>query len=198
MHNIKQTVFPPYVGVDEVGRGALAGPVVACAMLLSGDAKLLPCGVQDSKKIPKRKRMILYEQLIASYEYALGIASVEEIEELNILEATKLAMLRAVQQIKGRYNSVLFDGNCDPMQENGVSQYIIGGDDLIPAISAASIIAKEYRDNVIMLQLDKEHPIYNWRQNAGYGTKQHREKIVKYGVTLHHRSSFLKKILLCD
>ncbi len=181
-----------HIGVDEVGRGSLAGPVVACAFLCEESASL-PAGIKDSKKLSKVKRVALNALLTKHYQYSIGISSVEEIDQINILEATKLAMLRALEGLGNIYAPVFFDGNVDPMQQAGRSHCIIGGDGQMQAIAAASIIAKEYRDQVIMQELHGQYPRYNWQQNAGYGTKEHRQAILTFGPTPHHRKLFISK-----
>ncbi|MBV1916909.1 MAG: ribonuclease HII [Sphingomonadaceae bacterium] len=182
------------VGVDEAGRGPLAGPVVAGAVLLLGDP--LP-GLDDSKKLSAKRRGVLENEIKARCLWAVGFADVEEIDRINILAATMLAMTRAVSalcEVLARdADEVLIDGNltpagrCDDWRWNG--RAIVGGDGCEPCISAASIIAKEHRDRV-MRELALSHPEYGWERNAGYGTKQHMEALRQHGPTVHHRRSF--------
>ena len=173
-------------GVDEVGRGCLAGPVVSAAVILKKgiDLKLL----KDSKKISFYKRVKISEHIKNNSYYSIGIASVNEIFNLNILQASLLSMKRAINRLKIKPCLTLIDGNFAP---KGLKNYktIINGDEKIKAISAASIIAKVYRDN-FMIKLSKKFSNYAWDRNFGYGTKAHLESLKKYGVTSHHRKSF--------
>ena len=173
-------------GVDEVGRGCLAGPVVSAAVILKKgiNLKLL----KDSKKISFKKRQKISDH-IKSYSYfAIGLASVEEILDLNILQASLLSMKRALDQLKVKPDLTLIDGNFAP---SGLKNYktIINGDEKIKVISAASIIAKVYRDN-LMIKLAEKFSDYAWESNFGYGTKAHLEGLKKFGITSHHRKGF--------
>lgn len=173
-------------GVDEAGRGPLAGPVVAAAAIL--DVKKIPKGINDSKQLSHAKREALYAQIIENTQYAVGIASVAEIDELNILGATKLAMRRAVAGLPLAIDVALVDGNQPP----GLSCKtitIVEGDAKCLAIASASIIAKVTRDR-IMKELAREHPGYGWETNMGYGTRAHYAGLQQYGITPHHRTSF--------
>ena len=180
-------------GVDEVGRGCLAGPVVSAAVILKKgiDLKLL----KDSKKISFKKREEISEHIKKNSYYALGIASVEEILNLNILQASLLSMRRALEKLKIKPGLTLIDGNFAPA---GLKNYktIINGDEKIKVISAASIVAKVYRDR-FMIKLSEEYSNYAWERNFGYGTKAHLEGLKKFGVTSHHRKGFkpIHKIL---
>lgn len=173
-------------GVDEVGRGPLAGPVLAAAVIL---VKPLD-GLADSKKLSPARRRELAGILTRDPGIAIGLgaASVAEIDHYNILQASLLAMTRAVQKLHIRPDLVLVDGNKAPDLAYPVKT-IVGGDALIPAISAASIIAKVTRDR-LMLQLDHRYPGYGWQRNAGYPTVEHRAALMSLGVTCHHRTSF--------
>ena len=173
-------------GVDEVGRGCLAGPVVSAAVVLKKgiNLKLL----KDSKKISFNKREKISKHIKENSYFAIGIASVEEILKLNILQASLLSMKRALDQLKIKPDITLIDGNFAP---EGIKKYktIINGDEKIKAISAASIIAKVYRDR-LMIKLSEKFSNYSWEKNFGYGTKAHLKGLKKFGVTAHHRKSF--------
>lgn len=173
-------------GVDEAGRGPWAGPVVAGAAIL--DCKNIPSGLNDSKKLSAARRTALFNEIIETAKVSVGLASVEEIDSLNILAATKLAMHRAVAGLGIAPALVLVDGNQAPKLECLV-QTVIGGDAKSLSIAAASIIAKVTRDR-LMEGLSREHPHYGWEKNAGYGTRAHQDGIAKYGITEHHRRSF--------
>ena len=173
-------------GVDEVGRGCLAGPVVSAAVILKKGINLNL--LKDSKKIKFNKRQKISEHIKNNSHYSIGIASVNEILNLNILNASLLSMKRAIEQLTVKPGLTLIDGNFAP---EGLKNYktIINGDEKVKVISAASIIAKVYRDN-FMIKLSKEFSNYAWERNFGYGTKAHLEGLKKYGVTSHHRKSF--------
>lgn len=174
-------------GVDEVGRGPLAGPVVTAAVILPTGVEI--AGLDDSKKLTKAKRIVLAEIIKRQAVcYAFGEASAAEIDQLNILQATMLAMQRAVAKLSITPSSVLVDGNRCP--DFGIeSRAIVGGDGIVAEISAASIIAKVRRDQY-MEALDREYPGYHWAKNSGYPTKQHLEALLEIGITPHHRRSF--------
>lgn len=174
-------------GCDEVGRGPLAGPVVAACVIFDASVPMIN-GINDSKKISIKKREELNTIICTKYLYAIGQASVDEIEEINILNATKLAITRAVQQISRSIDVILVDGNMKFEDERFVS--IIKGDQNIYTIACASIIAKVYRDR-LMNDLAQIHPHYYWERNAGYGTKKHMDAIKENGITEHHRKSFI-------
>jgi ribonuclease HII len=190
----KPNSAPLVIGVDEAGRGPLAGPVVAAAVVLG---KLFPKGLDDSKKLTAKRRAVLEGQIKASCHWALGVADVDEIDRLNIFQATMLAMTRAVSalcdQLPGDVREVLIDGNKTPEGRCAAWRWparaIIGGDGLEPCISAASIIAKEHRDR-LMRELAEVSPLYGWDHNAGYGTPEHLAALHRYGPTEHHRRSF--------
>ncbi|PYE84636.1 ribonuclease HII [Pseudoroseicyclus aestuarii] len=174
-------------GVDEVGRGPLAGPVTAAAVILDPDR--IPPGLNDSKKLTARRRAALHEALLDCAEISVGHASVAEIDEINILRASHLAMQRAVEGLAVPPDHVLIDGNMIPRGFPYPASAIIGGDAVSLSIAAASIVAKCLRD-AIMVDLAQQHPGYGWERNAGYGTKAHREALLELGVTPHHRRSF--------
>lgn len=179
----------PVAGIDEAGRGCLAGPVVAGAVIfLSRDAR--PALLDDSKKLSRSARRALYEQLTtdARVVWAVGSATVEEIDRLNILRATHLAMQRALQSLATAPTAVLVDGL--PVPGLGERQLaLVGGDGLSPSVAAASILAKESRDRMMEV-LDREHPGYGFSKHKGYGTRQHLEALAALGVSPVHRRSF--------
>ena len=184
-------------GIDEVGRGPLAGPVVAAAVILPRPLppELCDC-IQDSKKLSVKKRGIISSLLEEHAQTAVGVSTVEEIDQINILQATMLAMQRAHKALQTDIHYALIDGNRAPDLPCR-TQTVIKGDQHSLSIAAASIIAKEYRDQV-MADLAKQHPHYGWESNAGYGTKIHMEGMRTYGITPHHRRSFspVSKIIL--
>lgn len=174
-------------GVDEAGRGPLAGPVVAAAVIFKPDQPIL--GVKDSKILSLKKRESLYDQIFReALSVGVGLASVEEIDELNILQASLLAMKRAVDNLNIQPDKVLVDGNKLPKWEYD-SEAIIKGDSKILEISAASIIAKVTRDR-LMLDLDQQFPQYGFAAHSGYPTEMHREALIQYGPCEHHRKSY--------
>ncbi|UZK68981.1 ribonuclease HII [Sphingomonas sp. S1-29] len=176
----------PVVGVDEAGRGPLAGPVVAAAVVL--DADCIPDGLNDSKVLTAARRADLCARLLDCARVGVGIASVEEIDSLNILWATMLAMTRAVEALDLVPGMVLVDGNRCPKWQFS-SRAIIGGDALCLSIAAASIVAKHRRD-CMMRDYDAVYPGYGWASNKGYGAKTHQEALVRLGPTPLHRRSF--------
>jgi len=174
-------------GVDEVGRGSLIGPVYAAAVILK--KKLDKKKLKDSKKLTKKNREILEKYIKKNSHWSIGSASLKEIEKLNILNASLLAMKRAIKKLKKKPTLVLIDGNKLPDLKNYNLKYIVKGDQKVPSISAASIIAKVSRDRFIT-KLSKKFKNYGWNTNSGYGTKEHLKVIKKLGITKYHRKTF--------
>ena len=174
-------------GVDEVGRGCLAGPVFAAAVILNDNIDTKD--IKDSKKIPFKKRILLSEYIKKNSIYSVGVASVEEIYKKNILNASLLSMQRALEGLKFKPTIAYIDGIFAPKNIKMKSKTFIKGDERIICISAASIIAKVSRD-LFMIKLSKKYPMYNWNKNFGYGTKAHFDGLKEYGVTTHHRKKF--------
>ena len=183
----RENGFSRIAGVDEVGRGPLAGPVTAAAVVLNPSH--IPAGLNDSKALSAKKREALYDVIFEQADVCIAHASVEEIDELNILRASHLAMERAVAGLSIAPDHLLIDGNMIPRGLTGSSQAIVKGDARSVSISAASIVAKICRDR-IMWDLAQQFPGYGWETNAGYPSKSHKEALVKLGVTPHHRRSF--------
>lgn len=184
--------FEVVCGIDEAGRGPLAGPVYAAAVILPKGH--IVEGVNDSKKISEKKRDMLYDKIIEEcVDYSIGIATEKEIDEINILQATFLAMRRAVKGLSVKPDIALIDGNKTPNLDIE-QRAIIKGDSKSANISAASIIAKVSRDRY-MLEMAEKYPEYQFEKHKGYGTKLHYEMIEKYGVSPIHRITFLKKFL---
>ena len=176
------------VGCDEAGRGCLAGPVVAAAVILPKNFKHLL--LNDSKQLSEKKRDLLRTEIKEhAIAYAIGIVDHKEIDEINILNASILAMHRALDQIKNPFNSILVDGNRFKKYNKTEHHCIIKGDGKYLSIAAASILAKTYRDD-LMKKLHLEYPQYQWKNNKGYPTKSHRAAIKRIGVSQYHRKSF--------
>ncbi len=174
-------------GVDEVGRGPIAGPVTAAAVIL--DPVNIPTGLNDSKALTAKRRAALYGQIMTCAEVSIAHATVEEIDEINILRASHLAMERAIARLPRVPDEVLIDGNMIPRGLSLPAQAIIKGDARSCSISAASIMAKICRDYV-MWDLAQHYPGYGWETNAGYPSKSHKDALRNLGVTPHHRRSF--------
>ena len=174
-------------GVDEVGRGSLVGPVFAAAVIFKKNVNKKK--FKDSKQLSKNKRKNLEKYIKQNCTWAIGSASLKEIEKLNILNASLLAMKRSIKKLKFKPSMVLIDGNKLPDIIGYKLKCIIKGDQKIPEISAASIIAKVARDR-LMTKMSKKFTKYSWNKNSGYGTKQHLTAVKKFGVTKHHRKTF--------
>ena len=176
-------------GLDEVGRGPLAGPVVAACVVIPKDKRMLDfiSEIQDSKKLSAKKREELYDKITTHFPYAISEITPEEIDDINILQASLKAMKTAHDTLDN-IEYALVDGNKAP-QLSSQTTTVIKGDSKSKTIAAASIIAKVHRDR-IMLTLSKQYPHYGWSNNSGYPTKQHRAAIQEHGITPHHRKSF--------
>ncbi len=189
--------FSRVAGVDEVGRGPLAGPVMAAAVVL--DAQQIPEGLRDSKKLSAPRRQQLCDALYAVSDIGIGEASVEEIDALNILHASMLAMRRALDNLAVAADVALIDGNRLPPDLPMPAETIVKGDSKSLSVAAASIVAKVTRDKV-MADLAQHHPKYGWEKNSGYPTRMHRQALLDFGATPHHRRSFapVRNILYQD
>ena len=194
--DIESSLNKPVIGIDEVGRGPLAGPVVSCACVFfnhlfsPNELKIL----DDSKKLSRLKRkkainFILQMQRNKKLNFALGFSSVEEIDSMNILKATIHSMKRAVNKLNLKKGSIIIDGNIKIKFKNYKCKSIINGDQLSTSIATASIIAKTHRDRYMAI-IGKKFPQFNWGINSGYGTKKHIEQIQIQGISQHHRKSF--------
>ena len=174
-------------GVDEVGRGCLAGPVFSAAVILNRNINTK--NIRDSKKISFKERILLAKYIKKNSIYAIGVASVEEIEKINILNASLLSMKRALYKLKITPYVAYIDGIHAPKNLKINYKTFIKGDEKIICIAAASIIAKVSRD-LFMIKLAEKYPNYKWEKNYGYGTKEHLNGLKKYGITKHHRTTF--------
>ena len=180
-------------GVDEAGRGPLAGPVCAAAVIFPEDVEIE--GLNDSKKLSEKKRESLYDIIKEkALAYCIAFGSVEEIESINILEATFVAMNRAIEGLSVSADYALIDGNRVPKNIKIPCETVVKGDAKSCSIAAASILAKVTRDR-LLLEYDEKYPEYNFKKHKGYGTKEHTDLILKYGPCEIHRLSFLKKLL---
>ena len=187
--------FPVFCGIDEAGRGPLAGDVYAAAVILNDN--IVIDGINDSKKLSEKKREALFDEIISKADaYFVATASVEEIANLNILNATMLAMKRAYEGLGVNCDLALIDGNQMP-KTTCFTKTLIKGDATSASIAAASILAKVSRDRY-MVKMSKLYPEYGFEKHAGYGTKAHRQAILKYGPCPIHRELFLRKILKND
>ena len=194
--SIEQSFNQSVIGIDEVGRGPLAGPVISCAFIFFS-ASINPKDlsfIDDSKKLTIKKRQVAMKKIIElkknkKINFKLGMASVEEIDQHNVLEATKISMRRAVKKLTPTPTPLIIDGNIDLNLSDFPSKGILKGDQQSFSIAAASIMAKIHRDRYMQF-LSFKFPDYDWSSNAGYGTKKHIEQIYKKGITIHHRKSF--------
>ncbi len=185
--------FKYICGVDEAGRGPLAGPVCAAAVILPLDTEIP--GLNDSKKLSEKKREQLFDVITEkALSYCVAYGTLEEIEEFNILEATFLAMNRAIGGLKLKSDFALIDGNRVPKGIKIPCETVVKGDAKSMSVAAASVLAKVSRDR-LMLEYDEKYPLYDFKKHKGYGTKEHTELIKKYGPCEIHRLSFLKNIL---
>ena len=189
--DIENSFSKPVIGIDEVGRGPLASPVVASAVII--DAKALKLKLDDSKKIKEPMRNLISATLRESYRYGIGVVSSEIIDEIGILNATFKAFDLAVAHLIANDNisdyQIIIDGNLKP-RSMLQAETLVKGDSKCASIAAASIIAKVHRDS-IMNDLSQLHPEYKWSKNKGYGTKEHIDALFENGITTHHRNSFL-------
>lgn len=184
--SIEKEYYPAIIaGVDEAGRGPWAGPVVAAAVIINGE---IIDGINDSKKLSFAQRSIFFEFIKKNYSWGVGIVNESAIDEVNILEATFIAMRKAVGNLTIIPDIVLVDGNRNPKLNCNV-RTVVKGDSISVSIAAASIIAKVTRDN-LMLKLHEHYPQYGWNRNFGYGTRHHQEALEKYGPSPYHRRSF--------
>ncbi|MFL2795363.1 MAG: ribonuclease HII [Paracoccaceae bacterium] len=179
--------YKAIAGVDEVGRGCIAGPVTAAAVILN--PQKIPSGLNDSKKVSFKNREKIFQSIQDTCTFCVAHSSVEEIDQINILQASLLSMKRAILGLSIKPDFVLIDGNKSPGDLEGESETIVKGDSKSLSIAAASIVAKVTRDR-FMSRLDKEFPGYDWSQNAGYPTKLHKSAILNIGITPYHRRSF--------
>ena len=191
-HELNKKGYELVGGVDEAGRGPLCGPVVAAAVILPKDAHIE--GVNDSKKLTEKRREKLYDDIMQNaISVGVGVSDVDIIEEVNILNATKKAMLQAISNLKVNPEYVLVDGN-QKIDTDIPLETVVKGDSKSESIAAASIIAKVTRDR-LLIEYDKKYPEYGFAKHKGYGTKAHIEAIKKYGLTPIHRPSFCKKFV---
>lgn len=195
-HELTRRACDYVAGVDEAGRGPWAGPVVAAAVILREDSA--PAGLQDSKQLTASAREKLFNAIYETATVGVGIVEVEQIDRVNILQATLQAMCQAVNALAIAPDIALIDGNQAPLLPCRAIP-VVGGDRSCPSIAAASIIAKVTRDRM-MIDLAGSFPEYGWNANKGYGTRQHAEAIAEFGVTPHHRRSFapIRKALSSD
>lgn len=179
-------------GTDEAGRGPLAGPVVAAAVIFDHDTIIMD--INDSKKLTEKQREKLFQEIIEkAVTFSINVIDNNEIDKINILQASLKAMKISTESLNVKPDLILIDGNKTFLSDIKTLA-IVKGDSKSHSIAAASILAKVTRDR-IMIELDRKYPIYEWKQNKGYPTKKHRELILKYGVTEYHRKTFLKKII---
>ncbi len=190
-YSLERAAGARVAGIDEVGRGCWAGPVAAAAVLFgeAGPPAPLCATVLDSKRLSPAQRTALYDRILACAAVGIGMASVAEIDRLNILQASLLAMERAAARLDPAPAFALVDGNRTPERLPCPARAVVGGDGRSLSVAAASIVAKVVRDR-LMARLAAAHPGYGWERNAGYGTRAHREGLAQLGPTAHHRRSF--------
>ena len=193
---VEKKILGPVIGLDEVGRGPLAGPVISCGcyfknyQFINHNKEF----IDDSKKLNKKKRFLAFKYLKKLQkqnilDYKLGLATVDEIDKINILNATKLSMIRVVKKFQLTNPTLIIDGNFNLNYKNFKEKSLIKGDQISFSIAAASIIAKIHRDRLMAI-LSKKFYNFNWDKNAGYGTKKHIQEIITNGPTIYHRKSF--------
>ena len=183
-----------FAGVDEVGRGALAGPVTVAAVILPNDFEN-EAGIKDSKLLSFQKRVYLSEYIKdKAVAFSIHSISVEVIDEINILQATMLGMQQALELLTVQPTKVLIDGNYSTIKGYNVSTQV-KADTFNTSVAAASILAKVFRDNLMMESLHLQYPQYHWKQNKGYATLEHRQAIMQHNISPHHRKTFCKNIL---
>ncbi len=194
LENKYKKKYVSIAGIDEAGRGCLAGGVVAAAINLPNKKSLLKLGINDSKQLSKSKREELYNFLTNEFDYGIGVIDAKEIDEINILNAAKKAMQLATKSLKNEAEFLLIDGNfkISSMKDQ---LPVVKGDSISISIAAASIIAKVYRDNIIITEMHEKYPQYNFAKHKAYATKEHIHLIKEFGITEFHRLSFLKRIL---
>lgn len=185
-NELKKQGFKYVVGVDEVGRGSLCGPVVASAVYIPDDFNII--GIKDSKKLSKKNREKLYKEITTYCPYSIGMVSEKKIDEINIKQATMLAMKLAISDIESA-DFALIDGSNIPSGLNICAKAITRGDTISASIASASIVSKVFRDN-LMRMLHDFYPMYGWNTNVGYGTFKHRSAIIHYGPCEYHRKTF--------
>lgn len=189
----KENGYKFICGVDEAGRGPLAGPVCAAAVILPDVVEIE--GLNDSKKLSEKKREELYDVIMdKALAYSVAFGTLEEIEQFNILNATFLAMNRAIDGLSIKPDFALIDGNRVPKDIKIPCETVVKGDSKSSSVAAASILAKVTRDR-LLIEYDKKYPQYNFKKHKGYGTKEHYEAIEKYGISEVHRRSFLKNVI---
>lgn len=184
--DLKNQGYKYIIGIDESGRGPLMSSVVAAGVYIPDGFDT--SGINDSKKLSSKKRELFYNKIIEECDYAISEVDEKIIDEINILEATKLAMRNVIYKMN-KADIAIIDGNFVPSNIDIPAKPIIGGDRLSVSVAAASILAKTYRDRKI-LELHKQYPIYGWDKNKGYGTKEHKEAIKLYGPSVYHRKNF--------
>jgi len=185
--------YPRIAGIDEAGRGALAGPVVAAAVVIH-DEDMIPPGLNDSKKLSHQFRQTLYEEIIDKFDYGIGIVGERSIDQTDILSATMLAMATAIKNLKSTCDYLLIDGSYK-INFGIPASTVVKGDGKSYSIAAASIIAKVTRDNIMTNSIGESYPEYQFDIHKGYGTALHYELIRRHGISDIHRKSFLKKII---